>query len=977
MADSLFFEFLLNDEPLVSLLDAAKAMDGVEFLHGACNQRRKFSFATAEPDVRNCLDWAKTDSPQDARKSLSTDQLGSVRAWTGTCLCYALTSVLRDARRTRESLRPVLPYARLLFSALQALPKKYIFEKGTLYRAEKGVMTTWDAKMHAPDGIFSFFAPTSFSRDPAVLQNFKGDTDARTVYVIRGASGWILDALSSHPEEEVLLEPVCHFQVTKAEKFDQDHEKVKMGEVKEGLHWVEGHVRPGVSLLAMDAESRVKALEQESFRDWRAAKQRNSTGIPELEFDPFSEAEWLAMNGRLPRKERDRRMSVLGSGAIFTTYRKRAKDGPESSLSSSFDTRQYAVKTVDKDDMGRKNITEQHVRDEARKLGLMKHKHIITYYGLEESDEEIGIIMESANGGSLARLIEHERESAEAGKELGVQADKRLEMMIQIASAAAYFHALGIVHRDIKPENILLMQPIDCDPLCVKVADFGVATEVSTVAGSALLSKAGTSPYFAPERGLDKAYGTMADMWAIGCVFVELVTLTRLNKGIWHAEGEHMERRKRLLQQIREKDEALTTVLEGLLQMDKSARTNGQKLKAELVAVREQREGEQKALGLARERLRQLQEEETGAGASEAAERGRTPLLEACRFGILEIVQALIKEGANASAADERGRTPLLEACRAGSIEIYRILIKAGADTAAKDHQGRTLLLEACAAGSVELCQALINTGADAGVVDNQGRTPLLEACRAGSLDAAQALITAGVDASSMRADGATPLSNSILSGSTRLMEFVTRSIAGDPGGYPTDADHDRYMQNLAEVYLDWRNLEAWLRGGTSPRALMGHISALLMCPKTSSQSVEPATKEQLRHVRAFLNHNEALLEKSPSKWPVTHTVLQLASQETGEVFADPHSALGDETSPAKRPPRLIHWLNKPNSHRCRLTMRARGEVRSVSYSKCGRKLARAEGNKVVVCDAETGFVESTLAGHRYVPSPCIECLLL
>ena len=42
--------------------------------------------------------------------------------------------------------------------------------------------------------------------------------------------------------------------------------------------------------------------------------------------------------------------------------------------------------------------------------------------------------------------------------------------------------------------------------------------------------------------------------------------------------------------------------------------------------------------------------------------------------------------------------------------------------------------------------------------------------------------------------------------------------------------------------------------------------------------------------------------------------------------------------------------------------MRARGEVRSVSYSKCGRKLARAEGNKVVVCDAETGFVESTLS---------------
>ena len=50
--------------------------------------------------------------------------------------------------------------------------------------------------------------------------------------------------------------------------------------------------------------------------------------------------------------------------------------------------------------------------------------------------------------------------------------------------------------------------------------------------------------------------------------------------------------------------------------------------------------------------------------------------------------------------------------------------------------------------------------------------------------------------------------------------------------------------------------------------------------------------------------------------------------------------------------------------------------MRSVVYSKCGSKLVRAEGNHVVVCDAVTGFVESTLTGHRYVPFPCIECFL-
>ena len=173
-------------------------------------------------------------------------------------------------------------------------------------------------------------------------------------------------------------------------------------------------------------------------------------------------------------------------------------------------------------------------------------------------------------------------------------------------------------------------------------------------------------------------------------------------------------------------------------------------------------------------------------------------------------------------------------------------------------------------------------------------------------------------------------------------------------------------MQNLAQAHLDVGNLDEWLRGGTSPLALKGHIGALLLL-----SCIEPAMKEQLRHVRAFLDHNERLLTKSPSQWPVGHAVLQLASQETDKVFAHAHADMSRATRP-----RLIHWLNKPTSHLCRFTMRARDAVRGIAYSKCGRKLALATGKEVIVCDAETGFVESTLSGHWYVPFPCVECLL-
>ena len=51
-----------------------------------------------------------------------------------------------------------------------------------------------------------------------------------------------------------------------AEKFDEHHRDVQMGEVTAGLHRVEGHVRPGVPLLE---GSRVKEAEAESCRQWQ------------------------------------------------------------------------------------------------------------------------------------------------------------------------------------------------------------------------------------------------------------------------------------------------------------------------------------------------------------------------------------------------------------------------------------------------------------------------------------------------------------------------------------------------------------------------------------------------------------------------------------------------------------------------------------------------------------------------------------
>ena len=56
-------------------------------------------------------------------------------------------------------------------------------------------------------------------------------------------------------------------------------------------------------------------------------------------------------------------------------------------------------------------------------------------------------------------------------------------------------------------------------------------------------------------------------------------------------------------------------------------------------------------------------------------------------------------------------------------------------------------------------------------------------------------------------------------------------------------------------------------------------------------------------------------------------------------------------------------------------------QVNCVAFSPDGNTLAAGDGGykqvgNVRLYDVHTGEVKSTLSGHRYVPFPCIECLL-
>lgn len=98
-------------------------------------------------------------------------------------------------------------------------------------------------------------------------------------------------------------------------------------------------------------------------------------------------------------------------------------------------------------------------------------------------------------------------------------------LMQQLISAIAHLHDNWILHRDLKTSNLLINKGV------LKVGDFGLAREY----GSPLkqyTNKVVTLWYRAPELLLNTGhYSTPIDVWSIGCIFGELLTMKPLFPG--------------------------------------------------------------------------------------------------------------------------------------------------------------------------------------------------------------------------------------------------------------------------------------------------------------------------------------------------------------------------------------------------------------------------------------------------------------
>lgn len=129
---------------------------------------------------------------------------------------------------------------------------------------------------------------------------------------------------------------------------------------------------------------------------------------------------------------------------------------------------------------------------------------------------------------NLYNLIEKHRRERKFLKESTVKI-----IVSQIIEGLHYMHSHGYIHRDLKPENILIsyLENQD-DSIKVKIADFGLAKQVSKNNVTPLTDYVCTRWYRAPEAVLkSRNYNHSVDIFALGCIMAELYNLKPLFPG--------------------------------------------------------------------------------------------------------------------------------------------------------------------------------------------------------------------------------------------------------------------------------------------------------------------------------------------------------------------------------------------------------------------------------------------------------------
>ncbi len=212
-------------------------------------------------------------------------------------------------------------------------------------------------------------------------------------------------------------------------------------------------------------------------------------------------------------------MSTLGTYKILQSLGKGGM-GEVFLAEDSICQRRVALKKIREDLVKFKTIRKRFLR-EARIASQLNHPAIIPIFAIHEENDQIYYTMPYVEGNTLRQLIKE-------GKEIPAL----MRIFLTVCQAIAYSHSRGVLHRDVKPENIIVGKFGEVQILDWGLAEFIAAPEeesLEEVAGPPELTRpgkvVGTLAYLAPERAKNEPATVQTDLYALGVILYQLLTL--------------------------------------------------------------------------------------------------------------------------------------------------------------------------------------------------------------------------------------------------------------------------------------------------------------------------------------------------------------------------------------------------------------------------------------------------------------------
>jgi len=164
-----------------------------------------------------------------------------------------------------------------------------------------------------------------------------------------------------------------------------------------------------------------------------------------------------------------------------------------------------AIKQMDLNAQPRKEL----IVNEILVMKDSQHLNIVNFLEAFLKNQELWVVMEFMEGGSLTDVIENNDNQ--------LQEDQISLICFEVTKGLKFLHNKKIIHRDIKSDNVLLDLYGN-----VKITDFGFCAKL-TAQKNKRATMVGTPYWMAPEVVKTKEYDEKVDVWSLGIMTIEMI----------------------------------------------------------------------------------------------------------------------------------------------------------------------------------------------------------------------------------------------------------------------------------------------------------------------------------------------------------------------------------------------------------------------------------------------------------------------